>query len=295
MAEGGSIVYTASLTGPALSAVTVTLASGVTISIAAGASSGSVSVAAPSDDAIVDASDVIDHIVSASGGNFESLVVDGTPVDHHVTDTIDITTVSLTASPSVAEGGSITYTASLTAPAASAVTVTLSNGATITIAAGSSSGSVSVSAPGDDVYADGSIVTASIATATGGGFENLVANTTAVRHDGHRHDRHHHRDADRQPQRRRGRQHRLHREPDEPCRHRVTVTLSNGATINIAAGASSGTVSVPAPADDVYVDASSVSSHDQHRHRRQLREPGGQRHAGDDQHHRHGRHQPPCR
>ena len=180
VAEGGSIVYTASLTSPAASAVTVTLASGVTITIAAGASSGSITVAAPGDDAVVDASDVTDRIVSASGGNFESLLVNGTPVTTHVSDTIDTTTVSLTATPSVAEGGNIDYTASLTSPAASAVTVTLSNGATITIAAGSSSGSVSVSAPGDDVYVDGSTVSASIATATGGGFESLVADTTAV-------------------------------------------------------------------------------------------------------------------
>ena len=43
--------------------------------------------------------------------------------------------MTLTA-PSVAEGGSIVYTASLTSAAQTPVSVTLSNGATITIAAG---------------------------------------------------------------------------------------------------------------------------------------------------------------
>ena len=40
----------------------------------------------------------------------------------------------------------------------------------------------------------------------------------------------------------------------------VTVTLSNGATIVIAAGASTGSISVAAPSDDVYADAGTVSA-----------------------------------
>ena len=93
---------------------------------------------------------------------------------------IDTTTVSLTASPSVAEGGQITYTASLTSAAQSPVTVTLSNGAVINIAAGASSGMVSVSAPGDDVYVDAGNVSATISSATGGGFEQLAINPAAA-------------------------------------------------------------------------------------------------------------------
>ncbi len=60
----------------------------------------------------------------------------------------------------MAEGGNITYTASLNNVAQTPVSVTLSNGATITIAAGASTGSVSVAAPSDDVHVDaGSIST----------------------------------------------------------------------------------------------------------------------------------------
>src|SRR5213075_1446377 len=125
VAEGGSIVYTASLTSIAQTPVTVTLSNGALIGIAAGASSGTVSVAAASDDVYVDAGNVSATISSATGGNFESLAVNPAAAITAITDTIDTTTVSLTATASVAEGGSIVYTASLTSAAQTPVTVTL--------------------------------------------------------------------------------------------------------------------------------------------------------------------------
>ncbi|WP_414886684.1 immunoglobulin-like domain-containing protein, partial [Pseudomonas chlororaphis] len=73
-----------------------------------------------------------------------------TPAVTDVTDTIDTSTVSLTATPSVAEGGTVVYTASVTAPVTgSPVVVTLSNGQTITIPVGASSGTVNFVAPND--------------------------------------------------------------------------------------------------------------------------------------------------
>ena len=154
--------------------MTVTLSNGATINIAAGSNSGSANVPAPSDDVYVDAGTVSVTIDTASGGNFESLAINPTPAVTSVTDTLTSTTVSLAATPAIAEGGVIVYTASLTAPAQTAVTVTLLSGDTITITAGASSGSISLAAPGDDVYVDAGSVTNRIATATGGGFENLV-------------------------------------------------------------------------------------------------------------------------
>ena len=56
------------------------------------------------------------------------------------------------------EGGSITYTATLTNPAGTPVTVTLSNGSVITIEAGKTSGSVIVDTPANDVYVNDSTV-----------------------------------------------------------------------------------------------------------------------------------------
>ncbi|WP_415842735.1 immunoglobulin-like domain-containing protein, partial [Pseudomonas reidholzensis] len=92
------------------------------------------------------------RITNASGGNFENLAINGTAAVTNVTDTVDTSTVSLTATPSVAEGGNIVYTASVTAPVTgSPVLVTLANGQTITIAVGQSSGSVSTPVS-NDVY-----------------------------------------------------------------------------------------------------------------------------------------------
>ncbi len=93
---------------------------------------------APADDVHVDAGSLSTTIAAASGGNFESLAVNPAAATTTISDTLDVTTVSLTATPSVAEGGSIVYTASLNNSAQTPVSVTLSNGAVISIAAGAS-------------------------------------------------------------------------------------------------------------------------------------------------------------
>src|SRR4029077_6944693 len=169
-AEGGTITYTASVGAPVTgSPVSVVLDNGQTITIAVGSSTGSVSVAGADDVYAGTATNVTAAIQSASGGNYEALAVDATAVTTVVSDDVDTTTVSLTATPSAAEGGTITYTASVGAPVTgSPVSVVLDNGQTITIAVGSSTGSVSV-AVADDVYAGTATnVTAAIQSASGG-------------------------------------------------------------------------------------------------------------------------------
>ena len=79
-------------------------------------------MAAPGDDVYIDAGNVSATISSATGGNFESLAINPAAATTAITDTIATTTVSLTATASVAEGGNITYTASLNNPAQTAVT-----------------------------------------------------------------------------------------------------------------------------------------------------------------------------
>ncbi|MBH9738918.1 hypothetical protein CJ419_04110 [Vibrio navarrensis] len=178
---GGTIVYTATLTNPAEGAVTVKLSNGQTITIADGQTVGTVEVTVDAnEDVYKDASSVSASIESATGGNFENLVVDPTPAVTNITDTIDDTTVSLSATGSVSEaGGTIVYTATLTNPAEGAVTVKLSNGQTITIADGQTVGTVEVTVDAnEDVYKDASSVSASIESATGGNFENLVVDPT---------------------------------------------------------------------------------------------------------------------
>ncbi|WP_448197389.1 immunoglobulin-like domain-containing protein, partial [Pseudomonas putida] len=88
------------------------------------------------------------------------------------------TSLVLSATGDVAEGGQIVYTATLSNPAGTAMTVTLSNGAVINIAAGQTSGTVSVPASADDVYKDAGQVKATITGTTGGDFEQLAVSPT---------------------------------------------------------------------------------------------------------------------
>ena len=260
VAEGGQIVYTATLTNAAQSAVTVSLSNGQTITIAANQTSGSVAVAAPADDPYLDAGQVSARITNASGGNFENLAINSTPAVTNVTDTVDTSTVSLTATPSVAEGGTIIYTATVTAPVTgSAVVVTLANGQTITIPVGQSSGTAT-GAVTNDVYQGHAAVTNSITSVSGGNYENLVANkapvstsvtdvqdTTTV-------------SLSATPSVAEGGQIVYTATLTNAAQSTVTVTLSNGQTITIGASQSSGSITVAAPADDAYIGTSTVST-----------------------------------
>uniref|UniRef100_UPI0027E4AC7B immunoglobulin-like domain-containing protein n=1 Tax=Pseudomonas koreensis TaxID=198620 RepID=UPI0027E4AC7B len=260
VAEGGSIVYTATLTNAAGSPVTVTLSNGAVITIDAGKTTGTVTVPAPADDVYKDAGTVQATIKSATGGNFESLVPSTTPAVTSVTDTIDTTGVKLTATGTVAEGGTVTYTATVGAPVTgSPVVVSLSNGQTITIDIGKTTGTVTTIAP-NDVLTGHAPLTNSITNVSGGNYENLVADKTPVSTT-------------------------VTDTVDttnlslsatntvaeggsiiytatltNAAGSPVTVTLSNGAVITIDAGKTTGTVTVPAPADDVYKDAGTVQA-----------------------------------
>ncbi|MHC8369596.1 retention module-containing protein [Pseudomonas sp. MDT1-85] len=256
--EGGQITYTATLTNTAGTPVTVTLSNGAVITIAAGATTGSVTIDAPKDDVYKDAGTVEATIKGATGGNFENLVASDTPAVTTVNDTIDTSTVSLTATANVAEGGTVVYTASVSAPVTgSPVIVTLSNGQTITIPVGSSSGSVNFVAP-NDALAGGSSLSVKIDGATGGNYEKLevdgksadtsvtdTADTTTLSLSA----------TDSVAE---GGSIVYTATLTNTAGTPVTVTLSNGAVITIAAGATTGSVTVDAPKDDVYKDAGQV-------------------------------------
>ncbi|MDP9507384.1 type I secretion C-terminal target domain-containing protein, partial [Pseudomonas protegens] len=186
VAEGGSIIYTATLTNAAGTPVTVTLSNGAVINIAAGKTTGTVTVAAPTDDVYIDAGKVNASITSATGGNFEKLVPDTTPAVTNVTDTVDTTSVGITGSTSVTEGQTASYTVSLTHPAQTEVTLKISYSGTATdgsdfsgvytvkIPAGASSANFNVATIDNKITEGTENFTVKIDSASGGNFENLV-------------------------------------------------------------------------------------------------------------------------
>ncbi|VVO85359.1 hypothetical protein PS732_02061 [Pseudomonas fluorescens] len=258
--EGGQITYTATLTNPAQTPVTVTLSNGSTITIDAGQTTGTVNVPTAANDVYNNGSTVSTTITGATGGNFENLVPNPTPAVTTITDSVDNTGLTLTATGSVTEGGQITYTATLTNPAQTPVTVTLSNGSTITIDAGQTTGTVNVPTAANDVYNNGSTVSTTITGATGGNFENLVPNPTpavttitdSVDNTGLT--------LTATGSVTEGGQITYTATLTNPAQTPVTVTLSNGSTITIGAGQTTGTVNVPTAANDVYNNGSTVST-----------------------------------
>ncbi|MDY0833002.1 immunoglobulin-like domain-containing protein, partial [Pseudomonas sp. SED1] len=178
--EGGQITYTATLSDEAHAPVTVTLSNGQVITIDAGKTTGTVVFQTPVNDVYNNGSTVSTTITTATGGNFEKLVPDNTnPPTTTITDSIDTTTVTLsTNDTAITEGGQITYTATLSNEAHAPVTVTLSNGQVITIDTGKTTGTVVFQTPVNDVYNNGSTVSTTITTATGGNFEKLVPDNT---------------------------------------------------------------------------------------------------------------------
>nr|WP_222936359.1 immunoglobulin-like domain-containing protein [Pseudomonas lactis] len=264
--EGGQITYTATLSNKAGTDVTLKLDNGSSITIKAGDTVGTVTVPAPSDDVFIDKSTQTVKITDASGGNFEKLEVAGNGATTTINDTIDKVDVVLTATTTVGEGGNIVYTASLVdkngAPVTNItnpLTVTLDNGKTITIGVNQSSGSVSVLAP-DDVYKGDQTVTTAIKGVTGGEhFENLVPGTTAVNTtvtDTPGTDNTTTVTLTAPSAVNEGGQITYTATLSNKAGTDVTLKLDNGSSITIKAGETVGTVTVPAPTDDVFIDKS---------------------------------------
>ncbi|XEI34556.1 hypothetical protein NMD14_09375 [Aeromonas veronii] len=182
VAEGQLLSLTATLDQVPQTAVDVTLTNGMTLTIPAGERSVSIDVLSAGEDVYLDAGQQHFAIRDAQGGNFEQLVVDRSPLTIDVTDTLDPTSVTLTADKSTLTeaGGEIIYTATLAHESHGVTTVHTQLG-DITIADGDRSGTLTHTVPvGEDVYRDPSTVSNAITGAEGGNFERLVPNTAPV-------------------------------------------------------------------------------------------------------------------
>ncbi|HQV20523.1 MAG TPA: retention module-containing protein, partial [Gordonia sp. (in: high G+C Gram-positive bacteria)] len=213
--EGESITYTISVDKAPTSALTVNVVTGhittdngdlipvtTAVTIAAGATSTTFTVSTL-DDAYADSGEQFTaSIASTSGGGYGSLVLGTSSVTTTILDQVgsddppgaeDTATISIAGAASVVEGEVATYTVSVDKAPATALTVnvvtghiTTDNGdlvpvtTAVTIAAGSTSATFNVTTL-DDAYADsGETFTASIASTSGGGYENLVVGTSSV-------------------------------------------------------------------------------------------------------------------
>jgi VCBS repeat-containing protein len=186
VAEGGSVVYTASVNNAVTGTpLVVTLTNGQTITIPVGSSSAnSAAFAVRADDAYVQGTQTLTvGIASTSGATYEALTTTST-VDTNVTDDSDATTVTVsTATATVGEGGSIVYTVTTSNPVTGTpLVVTLSNGQTVTIPVGASSAnSAAFAVRPDDVYAQGTqTLNVTISGTSGASFEAVTTTGTAT-------------------------------------------------------------------------------------------------------------------
>ncbi|WP_416916003.1 MAG: immunoglobulin-like domain-containing protein [Roseicyclus sp.] len=260
VAEGSDITITASVTNAPETDLVLTLSNGETITIGAGQTTGSVSFANPNtDDVYADGGTQSYSVSSTSGGNYEALDIAGASVDVSVTDTVDTTTVTLSAAP-VAEGSDITITASVTHAPETDLVLTLSNGAEITIGAGQTTGSVSFANPNtDDVYADGGTQSYSVSATSGGNYEALDLTgasvdvsvtdtvdtvTVSITSDGDVTE---------------AQAASFTVSVSQALEDDLVVTLSTGETVTIEAGETSTSYTVAAQGDDVFADAGTVT------------------------------------
>ncbi len=255
--EGGTITYTASVnnivTGQPL---VIELTNGSIITIPVGSNTGTVIVDTRGDDAYAQGDDPLEvGIGGTTGGNYEAIDTTDTTTTV-VNDDSDVTTVTLTAPENVVEGGTITYTATVDNPVTGApLVITLSNGQTITIDVGQSTGtSEPIAARPDDVNVQGeTTVPVTITGTTGGNYESLDTSSqtsTTVTDDG---------DVTTvtltAPESVvEGGTITYTATVDNPVTGEpLVITLSNGRTITIDVGQSTGTSEpIPARADDLY-------------------------------------------
>jgi uncharacterized repeat protein (TIGR01451 family) len=161
--------FTATLSNPSLGVTTIVTDQG-TITVANGETSGTLVIASGNtEDVYLDPSSLTATITSATGANFENLLVSVPSATAYVTDTINTTTVRLSGETSF-QG--CTFVATLSNPS-QGVTTIVTNQGTIIIANGETIGTLLVQSTGPGL-------TATITSTTGGNFEKLVVGTACA-------------------------------------------------------------------------------------------------------------------
>ncbi len=214
------------------------------------------------DDVYAEGTETVTVTLSAAtidNGN-ASIDVGATTQSIDIVDDSDTTTVTLTATNSVAENGTITYTATIDNPVTDTpLNITLDNGTVITIGVGNTTGSNTYNVNDEDAFVDAGNLVASIASTSGGAFENLdtsdsatttVTDTitdTTVSLTG-------------PASVNEGDTVTITATVDNaPSGGSLVINLDNGQSITIADGATTGTVTFTAQSEDVFIDAETAT------------------------------------
>ncbi|TFW32041.1 adhesin, partial [Pseudomonas putida] len=278
VAENVKPTFTVHVNQPLAHDLVVTLSNNAQVTIKAGETSAPYTHDAQGDDVYQDAGQIslgITSAVDVDGHTFENLELGGA-ASVQVTDTLDEVVAKLTATPSVTEGGEITYTITLTNKDGlpinnhSELYFKLTDGTTVVVAANSTTGSATATAP-DNVYVGTNAPVVNAIDAVSGAdawkFENLNLDKTPVSTE-------------------------VTDEPgtpgnegdivkvtitadqtsvaenvkptftvhvNQPLAHDLVVTLSNNAQVTIKAGETSAPYTHDAQGDDVYQDAGQIS------------------------------------
>lgn len=180
--------FTLTLGNPGETDVTVTVnanGSSRDITFAAGKTSETFDVTNTNgEDPYKDESEIVVEVVNVTGGNFEKVNYNGVKATAKVADTIDTTTVSLSAKDTVEGTSFVEFTVSLSNPAQTDAKVTLSAGGknyTKTIVAGNSEATIQVANPNtEDFYTDASTLTGTVTAVSGGNFEQVDFSSAAA-------------------------------------------------------------------------------------------------------------------
>ncbi|MFJ4068957.1 immunoglobulin-like domain-containing protein, partial [Pseudomonas sp. NPDC089996] len=126
------------------------------------------------DDVYTDPSKLTATVTAVNGGNFEAVDLTGATTTATVEDTVDTTTVAVSAEPAKEGDTNVTFNFQLSNPPQTATTLTVNVGGTIYTVEVDVTGKGSLQVPNtnvEDVYVDASDVTATVTAVNGGNYE----------------------------------------------------------------------------------------------------------------------------
>ena len=137
-----------------------------------GSGNGSFTVDISEDDVYSEAGENVSATVTAVDGNYEALNFDDASATAQITEVVDETTMNLETTNVPETATSTTFTLTLSNPVQTPLTVHTDQG-DIVISSGNT-GTLTVDFSDDDVYNDGDAITVNVTGVEGGNFENLV-------------------------------------------------------------------------------------------------------------------------